>query len=36
VLRRGSDAHRVRAAQLRSHGARIILHSTNELEKYWK
>jgi len=26
----------VRAAQLRRHGARIILHSTNELEKYWK
>lgn len=36
VLRRGSDAHRVRAAQLRSHGALIILHRTNELEKYWK
>lgn len=36
VLPHGSDAHRVRAAQLRSHGARIILHSTNELEKYWK
>ena len=36
VLRHGSEAHRVRAGQLRSHGARIILHSTNELEKYWK
>ncbi len=36
VLPRGSEAHKVRAAQLRSHGARIILHSTNELEKYWK
>jgi len=36
VLRRGSEAHKVRAAQLRSHGARVILHSTNELEKYWK
>ena len=36
VLRRGSEAHRIRSAQLRSHGARIILHSTNELEKYWK
>jgi HAD superfamily phosphatase len=36
VLRRGSEAHKVRAAQLRRHGARIILHSTNELEKYWK
>jgi len=36
VLRHGSEAHRLRAAQLRRHGARIILHSTNELEKYWK
>lgn len=36
VLQHGSEAHRVRAAQLRRHGARIILHSTNELEKYWK
>jgi HAD superfamily phosphatase len=36
VLRHGSEAHRVRAGQLRRHGARIILHSTNELEKYWK
>jgi HAD superfamily phosphatase len=36
VLRHGSEAHRIRAAQLRQHGARIILHSTNELEKYWK
>ncbi len=36
VLRHGSEAHRVRAAQLRRHGARIILHSTNGLEKYWK
>jgi HAD superfamily phosphatase len=36
VLRHGSEAHRVRAAQLRRHGARAILHSTNELEKYWK
>ena len=36
VLRRGSEAHRVRAAQLREHGARIILHSTSELERYWK
>ena len=36
VLRHGSEAHRVRAAQLRRHGARIILHSANELEKYWK
>ena len=31
-----SEAHRIRAAQLRKHGARIILHSTNELEKYWR
>jgi HAD superfamily hydrolase (TIGR01548 family) len=36
VLARGSDAHRVRAAQLREHGSRAILHSTNELEKYWR
>lgn len=36
VLRHGSEAHRVRAAQLRSHGARVILHRTSELEKYWK
>jgi len=36
VLPRGSEAHRVRAAQLRRHGARLILHNTNELEKYWK
>ena len=36
VLRQGSEAHRIRAAQLRQHGARIILHSTNELEKYWR
>ena len=36
VLRHGTEAHRVRAAQLLRHGARIILHSANELEKYWK
>jgi len=36
VLRHGTEAHRVRASQLRKHGARIILHSTSELEKYWK
>jgi HAD superfamily phosphatase len=36
VLRRGSEAHRVRAKQLRLHGSRAILHSVNELEKYWK
>jgi len=36
VLRHGSEAHRVRAGQLRQHGAKIILHSTSELEKYWK
>ena len=36
VLRHGSEAHRVRAAQLRRYGARMILHSANELEKYWK
>jgi HAD superfamily phosphatase len=36
VLRHGSEAHRLREAQLRRHGARAILHSTNELEKYWR
>jgi HAD superfamily hydrolase (TIGR01548 family) len=36
VLPRGSDAHRMRAAQLRSHGARAILHRASELEKYWR
>jgi len=36
VLRHGSEAHRVRAGQLREHGAQVILHSTKELEKYWK
>lgn len=36
VLRHDSEAHRMRAAQLRRLGARIILHSTNELEKYWR
>lgn len=36
VLRHGSEAHRVRSSQLRRHGARIILHSTNDLGKYWK
>jgi len=36
VLSHGSEAHRVRAGQLRQHGARAILHTTNELEKYWK
>src|SRR4029077_7628766 len=35
VLRRGSEAHRVRAAQLRRHGARLILHNANDLEKHW-
>ena len=36
VLPRGSDAHRVRAAQLRRHGARLTLHDVNELERHWK
>lgn len=36
VLPHDSEAHRVRAGQLRRHGARIILHSVNELENYWK
>ena len=35
VLARGSEAHRVRAAQLKQNGSLAILHSTNELEKYW-
>ena len=35
VLPRGSEAHRVRAAQLRRHGARLILHNANDLEKHW-
>ena len=36
VLARGSEAHRVRAGQLREHGARLILHDANELERHWK
>jgi HAD superfamily hydrolase (TIGR01548 family) len=36
VLARGSEAHRVRAGQLRKHGARLILHNVNELERHWK
>ena len=36
VLRHDSEAHRLRAAQLRRYGARIILNSTNELEKHWR
>lgn len=36
VLAKGTEAYRVRANQLREHGARMILHSTNELEKHWK
>jgi len=36
VLQRGSEAYRLRAAQLRRYGARVLLHTTNELEKYWK
>jgi HAD superfamily phosphatase len=36
VLRHGSEAHRVRAAQLRQHGALRILHSASELERHWK
>jgi len=26
----------VRSAQLRRHGARVILHSANDLEKHWR
>jgi HAD superfamily hydrolase (TIGR01548 family) len=36
VLPHGSEAHRVRAKQLRSHGARVILHHAKDLERYWK
>jgi phosphoglycolate phosphatase-like HAD superfamily hydrolase len=36
VLPHGSEAHRVRAKQLRSHGARAILHHAKDLERYWK
>jgi HAD superfamily phosphatase len=36
VLPRGSEAHRVRSAQLRKHGARLILNDANELERHWK
>jgi HAD superfamily phosphatase len=34
VLPRGSEAHRVRASQLRKNGALAILHDVRELEKY--
>ena len=36
VLPHGSEAHRVRAGQLRRHGARAILHHAKDLERYWK
>ena len=36
VLPHGSEAHRLRAGQLRRHGARAILHHAKDLEKYWK
>ena len=36
VLPHGSEAHRVRASQLRKHGAKVILHHTSDLEKYWE
>jgi HAD superfamily hydrolase (TIGR01548 family) len=36
ILPRGSEARRVRASQLRSHGARAILHHVRELENYWR
>jgi HAD superfamily phosphatase len=36
VLPRGSEARRVRAGQLRDHGARLILNDANELERHWK
>lgn len=36
VLPQGSEARRVRAAQLRRHGARAILHHVRELEDHWR
>jgi HAD superfamily phosphatase len=36
VLPHGSEARRVRAGQLRRHGARVILDDANDLEKHWK
>jgi len=36
VLPHGSDAYRVRAAQLRRHGALTVLHHVKDLERYWK
>jgi HAD superfamily phosphatase len=36
VLAHGSEARRVRAGQLRKHGARLILHDASELERHWK
>jgi len=36
VLPRGSEAHRVGAAQLRRQGALAVLHDVRELEKYWR
>ncbi len=36
VLPYRSPAHRLRAAQLRQHGARMILDNVNDLERYWK
>jgi phosphoglycolate phosphatase-like HAD superfamily hydrolase len=36
VLARGSEARRVRAGQLREHGARLILDDANDLERHWK
>jgi HAD superfamily phosphatase len=36
VLPSGSEARRLRAGQLRKHGARLILSDTNDLERYLK
>jgi phosphoglycolate phosphatase-like HAD superfamily hydrolase len=36
ILPQGSEARRVRAGQLRKHGALKILNNVNDLERYWK
>jgi HAD superfamily phosphatase len=36
VLQYRSLSHRMRAGQLREHGAQLILHDVNKLERYWK
>jgi HAD superfamily phosphatase len=36
VLRHASEAYRIRATQLRRHGARLTLDNVNDLDRYWK